>query len=246
MFAEISVEEAFAQIASYQIDGMLLLIVTLVDAGLTSVIAGQRRVQMVNHPERQMHIVAVGASADGIQAISNLLHVLPSTLNAAILVVLHRPPEYSSVLPEVLARDTRLHVVVPKEGDRLRRGFCYVGTPGDHLTIDPDMRIHLLPDGFYRMHNINALFQSLAQHAGPQTIGVVLTGLLKDGVLGLKAIKEAGGVALVQSPEQASYPDMPRNAIRDDGKIDRIGSIHDLANEILRLTQSEYFPKVAS
>jgi two-component system chemotaxis response regulator CheB len=184
-----------------------------------------------------MHIVAIGASADGVEAISTLLRDLPSTLKAAVLVVLQRPPEYLSSLPELLSRSTQLHIVVPKEGERLREGFCYVGTPGSHLTVGPDMRIHLLEDGFYRSHNIDALFQSLAQHAGPRTIGVVLTGVLKDGTLGLKAIKHGGGVALVQSPEQASYPDMPRNAIRHGGNIDLVGPIHKLAIEICRLTE---------
>jgi two-component system chemotaxis response regulator CheB len=193
-----------------------------------------------------MHIVAIGASADGVEAISNLLQDLPITLRAAVLVVLHRPPNYSSNLPEILARETGLHVVVPKEGERLRQGFCYIGAPGSHLTVSADMRVRLLPDGFYRSHNIDALFQSLAQHAGPQTIGVVLTGLLKDGTLGLKAIKEAGGVALVQNPEQASYPDMPRNAIRYNRNVDLIGPIHELALEICRLTEHKLSPKVAS
>jgi chemotaxis response regulator CheB len=70
---------------------------------------------MVHQSDPQIHIVAIGASADGIEAISTLLQDLLITLRAAVLVVLHRPPNYSSSLPEILARETGLHVVVPKE-----------------------------------------------------------------------------------------------------------------------------------
>ncbi len=95
--------------------------------------------------------------------------------------------------------------------------------------------MHLLPDHFYRGHNIDILFFSLARHAGNRTIGVVLSGMLKDGALGLKAIKEAGGVALVQSPQEATFPEMPESAIRYCDAIDFVGPVHALAKEICRL-----------
>jgi chemotaxis response regulator CheB len=103
------------------------------------------------------------------------------------------------------------------------------------LTIGPDLRIHLLPNSFYRSHSIDALFCSLARHAGHRTIGVVLSGLRKDGTLGLKAIKEAGGVALVQAPSEAEYSEMPQSAIEHDGPVDLIAPVDRLASEICRL-----------
>jgi two-component system, chemotaxis family, protein-glutamate methylesterase/glutaminase len=116
----------------------------------------------------------------------------------------------------------------------MRHGICYLGLPDRYLTVGPEATAHLLPDGFYRGHCIDALFQSLARHAGRRTIGIILSGILKDGSLGLRAIKEAGGVTLVQSPEEAAYPDMPQNAIDYDGPIDFIGPIDALAAEICR------------
>jgi two-component system chemotaxis response regulator CheB len=112
--------------------------------------------------------------------------------------------------------------------------------------LGPDLRVHLLPNGFYRAHNIDALFCSLARRAGSRTIGVVLSGLLKDGTLGLKAIKEAGGVALVQSPGEAAYPDMPRSAIEHNGDIDLVGPVGELAAEICRLVGQEPAAKAAA
>jgi two-component system, chemotaxis family, protein-glutamate methylesterase/glutaminase len=179
-------------------------------------------------------IVAIGASAGGLEALERLLLKLPPELPAAIVVVLHRPAERISYLREILARRVKMPVVIPEEGERLRHGTCYLGLPDRHLTVGPNASAHLVLDGFYRGHCIDALFQSLARHAGQRTMGIILSGMLKDGSLGLRAIKEAGGCTLVQSPEEAAYPDMPQNAIEYDGPIDFIGSIDAIVDEICR------------
>jgi len=179
-------------------------------------------------------IVAIGASAGGVEAIEALLIRLPPSLPAAILVVLHRSVGHVTYLPEILQRLRPGPVVVAREGDALEHGTCYLGLPNRHLTVGPSARVHLLTDGFYRGHTIDALFQSLARHAGPRTIGVILSGMLKDGSLGLRALKEAGGVALVQNPEEAAFREMPQSAIEYDGLIDLVGSIEEIAEEICR------------
>src|SRR5262245_66624611 len=102
--------------------------------------------------------------------------------------------------------------------------------------VGPGLRADLLPDHRYTTRNIDQLFISLARHYGPRTIGVVLSGQLDDGTRGLAAIKKAGGIAMVQSPEEAAYPDMPRNAIKYDGQVDLVAPIPYLAAEIIRLT----------
>jgi two-component system chemotaxis response regulator CheB len=170
------------------------------------------------HPD----IVAIGASAGGIEAICNLMGGLPPDLPATVLITLHRSPYLTSNFPTVISRCTRMSVRVATEGSILEHGVCLISPPERHLIVTPHLRIHLLVDGFYRAHNIDALFSSLARCAGPRTIGVVLSGLMKDGTLGLRSIKEAGGVTLVQSPTEAAYPDMPENAILHDGPIDLV------------------------
>ena len=176
-------------------------------------------------------IVAIGASAGGLEAISGLLKNLPSTISATIFAVLHRPPARLSSLPQILRRETPLPVAMPHDGTKLQHGTCYVGSTNLHLTVGSDQKVQLLHDGFYSGHNIDPLFCSLARHAGSRTIGVVLSGVDKDGSLGLKAIKDAGGIALVQSPEEASFSDMPRNAIKYGRPVDFVGPVHALANE---------------
>jgi two-component system chemotaxis response regulator CheB len=126
-------------------------------------------------------------------------------------------------------------VILAQNGDRLQTGKCYLGPPGAHLTVERGGVIKLLADGFYQAHAIDVLFQSLALNAGSRTIGVVVSGMLKDGTVGLRAIKQAGGFALVQAPEEALHKDMPQNAIEFDGNIDFIGTVEAIADEIFRL-----------
>jgi len=186
----------------------------------------------LHHPD----IVAIGASAGGVEAIPELLSRLPRDLPASVLVVLHRPVDQISYLRRILARKIKLHITIPHEGDSLKHGVCYVSEPNRHLTVGPHSHVHLLPNSFYRAHCIDALFWSLARHAGERTIGVVLSGLLKDGSFGLKAIKEAGGIVLVQSPDEASHREMPQSAIKHDGPVDLVAPIEALARKICSLT----------
>jgi two-component system chemotaxis response regulator CheB len=113
--------------------------------------------------EHQLDIVAIGASAGGVEAISELIAHLPGDLVATVLVVLHRPPDQISQLTHILARKTDLRVRIAQDGDPLQKGVCLIGEPNRHLTIGRDLRIHLLPDSFYRAHTIDALFCSLAR-----------------------------------------------------------------------------------
>jgi two-component system chemotaxis response regulator CheB len=110
-----------------------------------------------------------------------LLHALPANLPAVVLIVLHRPVERESQLQHIPARKSRLPVVVARQGEPLRRGKRYLGSSSRHLTVGPGLVANLVPDGIYRGHNIDLLFTSLDRNAGSRTIGIVLSGLLKDG-----------------------------------------------------------------
>jgi two-component system, chemotaxis family, protein-glutamate methylesterase/glutaminase len=189
---------------------------------------------MFSKPRVQPDIVAIGASAGGLDAIIEILRTLPANLPASVLVVLHRSPFAVSFLPEILGRNAQLEVRLAQEMEALEHGVCFVSPPDRHLTVTPALQFHLLPDGFYRGHSIDALFNSLARCAGPRTIGVVLSGMLKDGALGLKSIKEGGGVTLVQDPRGAAHPEMPKNAMKFDGPIDCVGSPRELAANVCR------------
>jgi two-component system chemotaxis response regulator CheB len=196
---------------------------------------------MNTHPD----IVAIGVSSGGVEALQSLLAAL-SDLDAIVLVVLHRPANRTSALREILLRELRMPVVIARHGELLHHGVCYIAEPSQHLMVGPGLRADLLPDHRYTTRNIDQLFMSLARHYGARTIGVVLSGQRDDGTRGLAAIKKAGGIAMVQSPGEAAYPDMPRNAIKYDGRIDLVAPISDLAAEITRLTGTSAARRVAS
>lgn len=183
-------------------------------------------------------IIAIGGSAGAIPAILALLSELPSGLAAVILIVVHRPPTAPSVLPDIISKKSPVFVHLAREDMALDRPLCLVAAPDKHMVITPQLKIHLVPDGDYRANNIDLLFHSLARFAGTRTIGVILSGMLRDGVKGLREIKDAGGMALVQSPTEAMFRDMPQNAVLLDGSIDFVAPVATLAEEICRLVEN--------
>jgi chemotaxis response regulator CheB len=181
-------------------------------------------------------IIVVGASgSDGLQQLTGLVQAFPPDLAAAVLVVLHRPLERQSYLPDILQRRSRMGVRVPLAGEPLQSGVCYVGTPSDHLTVGPGDTAMLAPDHLYRSSNVDLLFRSAATWAGPRTIGVVLAGALSDGAAGLAAIKAAGGRAMVVDSGWIEREGMPRAAWLAVPGADKVGTVEELAEAIVAL-----------
>jgi two-component system chemotaxis response regulator CheB len=159
-------------------------------------------------------IIAIGASAGGVEALSYLIGSLPGDLPASVFVVLHVPPERPSLLPEIISRRTSLPVQHGVHGQRIRRGRVYVAPPDHHLEIEGE-RVVLSRGPRENRHrpSVDALFRSVAHSHGPRVAGVVLTGNLDDGTAGLHAIKRRGGIAIVQDPVAAKHPGMPQSAL---------------------------------
>jgi len=162
----------------------------------------------------QRDVVVIGASAGGVEALRLLAGILPADFPAAILVVMHLAPGATSALPQILDRAGELPAVVATHGRPLTAGVIHVAPPDRHLLIDD--RVQFLSRGPTESGHrpaINATFRSAAVAAGPAAVGVVLSGALDDGALGLRAIVERGGVAMVQDPEEALYSGMPESAL---------------------------------
>ena len=159
-------------------------------------------------------VVGVGASAGGVEALTQFVAGLPRDLRQAVLVVLHVAPSAPSVLGQILDRSGPLPAAAARDGEPLRAGRVYVAVPDRHLLVE-DGRIVLSGGPTEDRHRpaINPLMRSLALAYGPKATGIVMSGVLDDGVLGLQAIRSRGGVAIVQDPEEALYPAMPRNAL---------------------------------
>ncbi|HEX7151686.1 MAG TPA: chemotaxis protein CheB [Thermoanaerobaculia bacterium] len=160
-------------------------------------------------------IVVIGASAGGVEALSQVIGALPSDFPAAICIVLHIPAESPSLLSMILDRRSALHVKDGEDGDALRPGTAYVAPPDHHLVVGRDGTLRATRGPRENRHRpaLDPLFRSAARAYGSRAIGVVLTGNLDDGTAGLMAIKQQGGFTIVQDPADAMFPDMPRNAL---------------------------------
>ena len=175
-------------------------------------------------------IIVVGSSAGGVNALCQLCSTLPADLPAAIFITQHLSPSAKSVLPQLLERSGPLPAVNPVDGQSFERGHIYVAPPDHHLLVRQD-RV-LVRRGPYENRTrpaINPLFRSAAMAYGGRVIGVVLTGLLDDGTEGLIAIKAAGGTSVVQDPEEAAWPSMPRNALQRD-HVDAVVSLAQMGD----------------
>jgi two-component system chemotaxis response regulator CheB len=160
-------------------------------------------------------IIAVGASAGAFDVLRELVAGLPANFAASVLIVRHLPAEGPGLLPEILSASGPLPAIHPADGEALRPGRIYVAPPDHHLLVERErVRLTRGPKENRFRPAVDALFRSAAYAFGPRVIGVVLSGYLDDGTAGLWAIKDCGGIAIVQDPAEALYPSMPNNALR--------------------------------
>jgi len=160
-------------------------------------------------------IIVIGTSAGGLEALDALVGQLPADIPAAIFIVQHLAPELSgTALVGRLAKYKTFKSKLATHGESFARGRIYIAPPDNHLLVKG--RQLLVTKGARENRNrpgIDPLFRSAAVTHGAHVIGVVLTGMLDDGTAGLVAIKKCGGVTVVQDPEDATYPAMPRSAV---------------------------------
>lgn len=159
-------------------------------------------------------IVVIGASTGGIEALREVVQTLPPDFPGSIFVAMHIGPV--SLLPEILARSTKIKTVAARHGDQIQPGRIYVAPPNRHLLLE-DGHITLSAGPRENGHRpaIDPLFRSAAKNFRARVTGVILSGGLDDGSAGLFAVKARGGAAVVQNPDEAIAPDMPRNAMKN-------------------------------
>ena len=159
-------------------------------------------------------VIVIGASTGGVEALMQIVRDLPADLPAAVLVVLHIPPQGSSRLPEILSRAGTLPATHPTDHEPIRPGHIYVAPPDFHVLVEKGkVRVVRGPRENRARPAIDPLFRTAAVSYGPRVVGVILTGALDDGTSGLWAIKQRGGLAVIQDPEEALISSMPANAL---------------------------------
>jgi two-component system, chemotaxis family, protein-glutamate methylesterase/glutaminase len=160
-------------------------------------------------------VIVIGTSAGGVEALQAIARGLPGDLPAAVLIVMHTSPQGPHLLPAILSKAGPLAVTDTVDGASIERGKIYVAPPDHHMLVKGD-RISLArgPKENRSRPAIDPLFRTAAVSYGPRVVGVILTGMLDDGTAGLSAVRERGGIAVVQDPEDARYPSMAKSALR--------------------------------
>src|SRR5262249_36659841 len=194
-----------------------------------------------------MHdIVVIGASAGGVETLNEIVGRLPPDIKASIFVVVHVAPDSTGLLPNVLNRRSLVPAIQARDGLEIRHGMIYVAPPDRHLILE-DCEIRVVRGPRHNRHRpaIDLLFRTAARNYGERVVGVVLTGFLDDGSSGLLAIKNAGGITVVQDPEDAQVASMPRSALLQV-QPDYCVPAREIGDLISRLVEMEGRPMVAA
>jgi two-component system, chemotaxis family, protein-glutamate methylesterase/glutaminase len=183
-------------------------------------------------------IVVIGGSAGSIECLRTIFTALPAGFPGTIFVVIHLSPDSPSALASLISCWGCLPASQPADGDPIQRSHIYVARPDHQMTLEGD-QVRVLRGPRENRHRpaIDPLFRSAAREYGARVMGVILSGLRDDGSAGLYAVKERGGIAIVQDPEDASWGEMPENA-REYADPQYVLRTQEIAPALLRLVNS--------
>jgi len=194
-----------------------------------------KRTKRVQAPKATWcELVAIGASAGGLPALTQLLGGLDSEF-PPIVIVQHLDPRHKSQLATLLTRKTRKPIKEAQDGEPITQGMVYIGPPDEHLLVAQG-RIQLAHSRLIRFSrpSIDIMFGSVAAIYGEHAIGVILSGSNRDGADGIAAIRRAGGITVAQDPTTAEYRIMPQAAI-DTGCVDLVVPLNKMGSVLSRL-----------
>jgi len=186
-------------------------------------------------------VVALGASAGGIEALGQFFDAMPSDSGMAFVAVLHLDPTHESQLAHILSQRTAMPVLEIEDGMAIERDRVYVIAPNASLEVrDGHLRLSKPDAPRGQRRPVDILFASLAEERQERAIAIVLSGTGTNGTHGLKAVKGAGGCVLVQDPRTARFDGMPRSAI-DAGLADHVLDPGAMPEVLMRLSRHGYF-----
>jgi two-component system chemotaxis response regulator CheB len=188
------------------------------------------------HAPPPFEVVALAASAGGLNALSDVLAALPSDFRAAIVLVQHLAPHHKSLMAEILGRRTSLIVRQAADRDRISPGGVWVAPPAHHLLINGDGTLSLTRTELVHFVRPSAdlMFDSMAAGYRERAIAVVLTGTGVDGQMGVRAVKKTGGTVIAQDRATSEHFGMPDAAIKT-GCVDLILPLPEIAPTLIRL-----------
>jgi len=183
-------------------------------------------------------IVVLGGSSGGVEALLKIIPNLSPDFTVPFVIVVHQSRSSRSSLAQVLQSRTKLIVCEPEDKEKILPGHIYIATPDYHLMIEEDKTFSYAYSELvnYSRPSIDVLFETAAEAYGEKLIGVLITGGNADGAAGLKHIVEKGGLAIVEDPDTADTPAMPRAALKMS-KVDFVLSIDELIKKLNSLTK---------
>ncbi|KST63623.1 chemotaxis protein CheB [Mastigocoleus testarum] len=188
---------------------------------------------------KDFFVVGIGASAGGLRPIEEFFEHIPTDSGAAFVIVQHLSPDFKSLMKELLGRKTKMEIYRVEDGMRLKPNSIYLIPPGKNLVIENKyLRLQKQNRNNQRPNfSIDIFFKSLAQDCPERAIALVLSGTGSDGTHGVRAIHEAGGLAMAQDPQTAEFDGMPTSAIAT-GVIEQVLSPPELAEIIYKCLKS--------
>ena len=192
-------------------------------------------VQIPDYSKRRYDVIAMGSSAGGLNALTQVLRSLPKSFPCSIVVVQHLSPERKSWIASLLGRSTQVSVKQAEHGEIMLPGTVYIAPPDEHLLVGPG-KIQLAHSQLvhFSRPSIDLLFESVAGTHGSRAIGVVLSGSNSDGATGIRAIKEAGGITIAQDPDTAEFRPMPHAAV-ETGCVDFVLTLEKIGSTLIEL-----------
>jgi two-component system CheB/CheR fusion protein len=185
-------------------------------------------------------IVGLGASAGGLEALEGFFTAMPADTGIAFVVIQHLDPRHKSIMAEILERHTKLTVRQVEDGMKVQPNTLYLNPPGLHVALMSGSLYLLDSSGMAGgTLPIDHFFKTLASDQGERSICIILSGTGMDGTHGLREVKAAGGMAMVQEPQQAGYDGMPTSAV-DTGLVDFILPVEDMPAELIKYIRHPY------
>lgn len=188
--------------------------------------------------DSSFYIVGIGASAGGLEALESFFDNTPLNSDYAFVVVQHLSPDYKSLMPELLHRHTEFTILQAEDGMQVQPGHIYLNMPKKNLIIF-NGTLFFAPQEEGLNLPIDIFLRSLAEDQGEKAVGIILSGTGTDGTRGIRAIKETGGMVMVQDQESAQFDGMPRSAV-GTGIVDYVLSPERMPLELQNYTNGRY------
>lgn len=183
-------------------------------------------------------IVAIGASAGGLQSLSKFFDDVPENTDCSFILIQHLSPDYESYTDQLLGRKTSIPISRVKDGEEIKKSHIYVIPPAKNLVIsEGTMQLVDKPSGHNLNLPIDIFFESLADAYKQNVVGIIMSGTGSDGSKGVKHIKANGGLVIAQQPDQAKFPGMPQSAI-DSNQADFVLPVEEMYGEIINMFNS--------